>query len=99
MCDTSRKCLLSILVEENNSFGVRLAILRFIVELAGVSGLHSCVASEGLWAKSLSLTFDSIEGIGPSNPPERTRTVKNSARQRTAQQRVLTEYSLEKMAN
>jgi hypothetical protein len=28
-------------------FGVRLAILRFIVELAGVSGLHSCVASEG----------------------------------------------------
>ena len=61
------------------SFGVRLAILRFIVELAGVSGLHTYVASEGLWAKSLSkslsLTFDSIEGIGPSNPPERTRTV------------------------
>jgi hypothetical protein len=47
------------LFTEEKSFGVRLAILRFIVELAGVSGLHSCVASEGLWAKSLSLTLES----------------------------------------
>jgi hypothetical protein len=60
-------------VGSKESFGVRLAILRFVVELAGVSGLHSC--GGGFGGKSLSLTLESTEGIGPSNPPERTRTV------------------------
>ena len=41
--------------EERHSFWVRLAILRFIVELAGVSGLRSC--ERGLWGQIFVLGF------------------------------------------